>query len=146
MAVSIQEYKQMLAGRKSGKQKKNPEYHVQAAYVEAMAQIRPDVMIFSDTAAHIKKTMVQQMRANKLSTGVKWPDVFVAQPTGKYHGLYIEFKAESPFKVDGVTLKKNEHVEAQAKALQMLSDRGLLAVFEWDLIHALETTINYLNG
>jgi len=151
MAVSVTEYKAMLAsGGSAGKQtakqskrKKNPEYDIQARYVEDMAKLYPDVMVFSDTAAHIKKTMIQQKRANRLSTGVKWPDVFVAQPSGAYSGLYLEFKAESPFKQDG-TLKKNEHVEAQAKCLEMLMKRGYLATFVWTVEDALSLTKRYL--
>lgn len=150
MAISIQQFKAMRSGNKPGAQpakakgrKKNPEYEIQAAYVAEMAARFPNLMVFSDTAAHIAKTLFQQIRANKLSTGVKWPDVFVAQPSGKYHGLYLEFKAESPFKQDG-TLKKNDHVAEQAKCLTMLKDRGYFACFVWSVQDAMEITENYL--
>lgn len=153
MAISIQEYRAMRTGNQPGAQsakgkKANPEYQYQAEFVRQMAIEYPDVMVFSDTAAHIKKTAIQQKRANKLSTGVKWPDVFVAQPSGEYHGLYLEFKAESPFKKDGVSLKSNEHVEAQNKCLEMLEKRGYCARFVWpsDENDAMLITRKYLNG
>ena len=147
--ISANEFRKSLtSGNGPGKKtkvKQNPEYDIQAAYIKEMAIKWPGVMIFSDTAAHIMKTIIQQMRANKLSTDVKWPDVFVAQPSGNYHGLYLEFKAETPYKVDGVTLKKSEHVEAQAKALEMLSERGYKTGFVWTLEMAILITVQYLN-
>ena len=153
MAISIQEFKAMRTGQQPGAhiskgKKENPEYQYQAAYVREMAVRHPDVMVFSDTAAHIKKTVVQQKRANKLSTGVKWPDVFVAQPSGKYHGLYLEFKSESPFKKDGFTLKKDEHIEKQSECLEMLRKRGYCACFVWpgSTNDAMLITEMYLKG
>lgn len=125
--------------------KQNPEYDIQAAFVKQMALRLPQIMVFSDTAAHIKKTRMQQIRANKLSTLVKWPDVFIPQPSGEYAGLYLEFKSETPFKKDGVTLKKDEHVEAQAKCLEMLRHRGYMAEFVWTSDQAIDLVKKYLD-
>lgn len=127
--------------------KQQKEYEVQAAFVRAMSLKYPGVPVFSDTAAHIKKTMFQQVRANKLqSPGMKWPDTFIPQPSGEYAGLFIEFKAQSPFKKDGVTLLKNEHVEAQAKTLHDLHGRGYAVCFAWTVAQAVEIVRDYLNG
>lgn len=129
------------------KRKENPEYKIQAAFVREMNRRYPDVMVFSDTAAHIGKTMFQQIRANELSTpGEKWPDVFVAQPSGEYSGMYLEFKAESPYKKDGVTLKKNEHIETQARTMEKLRQRGYFVPdFVWSVEQAMEEVEFYLN-
>lgn len=127
------------------KQKAQPEYKIQAAFVREMSVRYPNVMVFSDCAAHIKKTMIQQQRANALSTpGEKWPDVFIAQPSGEYCGLYLEFKAETPYKVDGVTLKRNEHVEAQQITMGRLHQRGYFCDFVWTVEMAMETVERYL--
>lgn len=131
---------------KKPKQKAQPEYKIQAAFVREMAIRHPGVLVFSDTAAHIKKTQIQQVRANALSTpGEKWPDVFIAQPSGDYCGLFLEFKAETPYKVDGVTLKKNEHVEAQEATMIKLSERGYDCQFVWSLDMAMKAVERYLN-
>jgi len=131
---------------KSQIRKQNPEYKIQAAYVRTMNTRHPDILVFSDCAAHIKKTKFQQMRANALSSPrEKWPDVFVAQPSGDYAGLYLEFKAETPYKVDGVTLKKNEHNEAQAATMARLTSKGYLCYFVWTVEQAIEITEKYLN-
>jgi hypothetical protein len=124
-----------------GKAKKaQPEYKIQAAFVSEMGFRHPSVMVFSDCAAHIKKTMIQQVRANALSTpGEKWPDVFIAQPSGEYAGMYLEFKADSPYKKDGVTLLKNDHVEAQARTMQKLRERGYFVPgFVWTVEMAMK--------
>lgn len=118
--------------KKTPTRKAQPEYKIQAAFVKLMAQRHPTVLVFSDTAAHIKKTQIQQVRANALSSpNEKQPDVFIAKPCGKYHGVFFEFKAESPYLKDGVTLKKNPHVEAQAATMAKLEKEGYFCAFVW---------------
>ena len=134
------------AAKARPKRKQNPEYDIQAAYVARMEKKHPLVMVFSDTAAHIRKTMFQQIRANKLQSEISkdWPDVFVAQPSGDCAGLLLEFKAETPYKVDGVTLLKSDHVEAQAATMQRLRERGYFCSFVWTVEMALDLTDKYL--
>jgi len=127
--------------------KDQPEYKIQAAYVRTMNTRHPDILVFSDCAAHIKKTKFQQMRANALSSPrEKWPDVFVAQPSGDYAGLYLEFKAESPYyKSEPWKLKKDDHNEAQAATMARLTSKGYLCYFVWSVEQAVEITEKYLN-
>ena len=138
--------KRMMKMLNPKQSKAQPEYKIQAAFVKEMARLFPGVMVFSDCAAHIKKTLFQQQRANALSTqGEKWPDVFIAQPSGDFAGLYLEFKAETPYKVDGVTLRKNEHNEAQAATMERLSNAGYKCAFVWTVEMAIGITTRYLN-
>lgn len=156
MVVSVTEYKAMLASgfttgkqkAKPSKRKKNPEYSIQADYVKEMEGRHPLVMVFSDTAAHIGKTMFQQVRANKLQSKISkdWPDVFVAQPSGIYSGLFLEFKSKSPYLKDGVTLRSDKHIQAQAATMQRLIDRGYFCAFTWEVYQALKITETYLKG
>lgn len=126
--------------------KAQPEYKIQAAFVREMSLRYPQIMVFSDCAAHIKKTLFQQQRANALSTpGEKWPDVFIAQPSGEYAGLWLEFKAETPYKIGGATLKKNEHIEAQAATMERLRERGYFCLFVWSVEMAMEKVKWYLD-
>ena len=126
--------------------KQQPEYHLQCQFVRWMTLQHRGVMVFSDTAAHIAKTVIQQARANKLQTpGEKWPDVFVAQPSGEYAGLYLEFKAETPFKKDGVTLLKNPHTEAQSATMERLRLKGYKCEFVWRLEQAQEIVNKYFS-
>ena len=119
--------------------KQQPEYKIQAAFVREMSIRHPTVLVFSDTAAHIKKTQLQQVRANALSSkDEKQPDVFIAKPCGKFHGVFFEFKSESPYKADGVTLKKKPHVEAQAATMRKLEDAGYFCAFVWSAEMAIQ--------
>jgi hypothetical protein len=126
--------------------KKQDEYKLQCQFVQWMTMQHKSVIVFSDTAAHIRKTMIQQIRANALqSPGIKWPDVFVARPSGEYAGLLLEFKAKSPYKADGVTLLKNDHIQAQADTMALLSEAGYQCHFVWSLEQAMSITNQYLN-
>lgn len=131
--------------RKTSKQ--NPEYQIQAEFVAKMANRHPGVMVFSDTAAHIGKTMFQQIRANKLQSEIAkdWPDVFVAQPSGDYAGLFLEFKAKTPYLKDSVTLSSDKHIRAQAATMDRLRERGFFCAFVWDVSQAITITDKYLN-
>lgn len=129
------------------KHKKQPEYAVQKSFARWLEIQHPKVLFFSDAAAHVAKTMIQQVRANALSkSGEKQPDMFIAHPANGFHGLFIEFKTDTPFKVDGVTLKKNPHIEAQAKTMQCLIDAGYATAFAWSLEMAIEIFTRYKNG
>jgi hypothetical protein len=127
--------------------KQQPEYQLQRAFARWLEIQHPYILFFSDAAAHVAKTAVQQIRANQLSkSGEKQPDMFIAHPANGFHGLFIEFKSETPFKVDGVTLKKNLHNEAQAKTLQRLMDAGYATSFAWSLEMAIEIFTRYKKG
>lgn len=112
-----------------------------------MADKYPLVMVFSDTAAHIGKTMFQQIRANKLQSAIAkdWPDVFVAHPSGDYAGLFLEFKAKSPYLKDGVTLSSDKHIRDQAATMDRLRERGYFCAFVWEVGQAFNLTNKYLN-
>lgn len=126
--------------------KQNPEYAIQCAFVQEMAYRYPLVMVFSDTAAHIKKTMIQQIRANKLQSDISrdWPDTFIAQPSGDYAGLFLEFKAKTPYLKDGKTLSADKHIQAQEACMQRLRDRGYAARFVWSVEQAMDVVERYL--
>lgn len=128
------------------KRKKNTEYEIQKAFVQEMGRKYPNILVFSDAAAHVAKSMIQQVRANALqSKGMKWPDVMIFQPSGAYAGLMLEFKAQTPYRADGVTLLKSDHLEAQARTMHELSYRGYLCTFVWSVEQAMEVTEKYLN-
>lgn len=141
------EQRMLKEAGKPKSRKKNPEYQIQADYVRLMAEKYPLVMVFSDTAAHIGKTMFQQIRANKLQSEIAkdWPDVFVAQPSGDYAGLFLEFKAKSPYLKDGVALSSDKHIRAQAATMGRLRERGYFCAFVWTVEMGMELTEKYLS-
>jgi len=127
--------------------KQQPEYQLQKAFARWLELKHPDVLFFSDAAAHVAKTVNQQIRANVLSkAGEKQPDMFIAHPSNGKAGLFIEFKSVCPFKVDGVTLKKNAHNEAQLETIKRLRERGYNAAFAWSFDMAINITEIHLGN
>lgn len=74
--------------------------------------------------------MGQAAKHKRLHSKRGYPDLFIAEPIGKYHGLYLEIKIESnsPYKKDG-TLKKDQHLEEQAEKIKRLRAKGYKAEF-----------------
>lgn len=107
----------------------------------------PDVIFHSDFGSGVKLTP-WQAKMQKMQNGGRraWPDMMVAEPVGKYHGLFIELKRE------GTRLKKKngdwatEHIAEQSALLSELSDKGYKAEFAVGFEQALNLIDNYLGG
>lgn len=124
--------------------KNQPEFELQCAVAEYLRRQYPNVMFLSDVRASLKLTGPQQVRQKKLQAdNFAMPDMVIFKPSYGFHGLFLEFKAETPFKKDG-TLKKNEHLEAQATAIERLENLDYLAMFVWDFERAKEFIDTYL--
>ena len=104
-----------------------------------------DIIYRFDLAADIRLTVGQASQHKRLHPFRGYPDLFIAEPRGQYHGLYIELKAEgkSPFKKDG-TLKTNEHLREQADVLQKLREKGYKAEFATGVDETIELIKSYL--
>lgn len=124
--------------------KHQPEYHLQCQVCSYLEWQYPNVLFLTDTIAAIKLTLPQQVRNKKVQKkGFKCPDLTVFHPAGDYAGLFIELKAETPYKKDG-TLKKNEHLEGQAETMRKLTERGYQCHFAWSFEQCKDIIDNYL--
>lgn len=112
---------------------KHQEYILQKAVCGYLEIQYPDVLFLSDTIGNVKLTEAQAVR-NKLiqKKGFKCPDLLILEPNKSYKGLFIELKIKSPYKKDGVTLLKNDHLEAQRLSIERLSSKGYLCCFKWE--------------
>jgi hypothetical protein len=131
--------------------KQQPEYALQCQVAEYLTKAYPKVRFMSDTIASVKLTIPQQVRNKKIQCpDFKCPDllIFASREVDgeKFSGLFIELKAESPYKVDGKTLKSNEHIEAQSRDLDRLSAEGYFCLFCWDFNKAKEVIDKYLKS
>jgi len=81
---------------------------------------------------------LKQLRSNK-----GFPDIHIMEARGKYHGLFLEIKKESPYKQDG-KLKKNKHIYEQAEVMNKLIRRGYSVKFAWEYEMATEIIDKYL--
>lgn len=107
----------------------------------------PEVLFHSDFGSGVKLSYKQAI-AQKMQNGGRraWPDMFIAEPQGEYHGLFIELKKE------GVRLKKmngdwaTEHIAEQYDVLDRLRFRGYKAEFAVGFEEAVELIDDYLGG
>lgn len=90
----------------------------------------PTVIYRFDLAADLKLTMGQASKHKRLQRYRGYPDLFIAEPSGAYHGLYLEIKKDGVriFKQDG-TLVSDEHIREQFDMLEQLRRRGYAANF-----------------
>lgn len=122
-----------------------PEFELQKAVCQYISVKHPNVLFLSDVKAAVKLTVIQGARLTKVQKdGFKCPDLMIFAPRGDYHGLFIELKAESPYRKDGITLKANDHVQAQANSIADLREKGYAADFAWTFDGAVKMIDEYL--
>ena len=113
------------------KKRTYPEYELQKQVCTYMDYQYPDVMYMSDTIASVKLTMPQNVRNSAIQKkDFKCPDVLIFEPRGGYHGLFIELKVKSPFKLNG-ELYAGDHLKGQQETIDDLNSKGYLACFSW---------------
>lgn len=88
----------------------------------------PQVLFRTDMGG-VKLTMGQAIKAKRMNGARRaWPDIFIAQPAGPIHGLFVELKNVNIYKKDG-SLLANRHIEEQNEILKALRERGYKAEF-----------------
>lgn len=104
------------------------------------------LMFISDFGAGIKLTKGMAMRQKMQKSDHDWPDIFVAEPRGIYHGLFIELKrdTDSLYNKDG-TMIKSQHLTDQLICINMLNEKGYYARFACGTTEAVELVDKYLN-
>jgi hypothetical protein len=90
----------------------------------------PNAIFRSDFASGMRMSIGMARKHKALQSSRAYPDIFIAEPRGKYYGLFIELKTEDNvlYKKDG-TLRKNEHHKEQLIMLTKLEARGYKGVF-----------------
>ena len=124
---------------------KNEEYKIQCAVVEYLNLQYPCVEFRSDMGG-IKLPMGLAVKAKKANGGRRaWPDLFIAEPTGGYHGLFIEIKKDR-LEVYGKRgkMRTNVHITEQNEKLESLRGKGYAAEFGMGFNHCVEMIDNYL--
>ena len=84
-------------------------------------------VIFTSEASGVRMTIGQAVKLKKMRSGGKLPDLWILEPRGGYHGLFIELKAEPYLKKDGWF--KTNHIKEQAETIARLMDKGYAATF-----------------
>lgn len=125
--------------------KQQPEFDLQKRVCSYLKIAFPKVLFMSDTIASLKLTKSQAVRNKQIQKpGFKTPDVIIFHPKGNYHGLFIELKVESPYKLNG-ELKSDQHLREQHETILQLRKLGYYADFQWEFDSIVKLINWYLN-
>lgn len=88
------------------------------------------VVFRSDMAGNNQTSRYVRGANTVLQSHRGYPDLFIAEPVGKYHGLFVELKGESArvWLKDG-GLSTDKHIREQADVLAILQIKGYCAFF-----------------
>ena len=122
------------------------EYQIQVALAQYLQYQWPDVQFRSDLGG-IRLTIGQAVKANKTQKGKAWPDMFISESCGGWHGLYLEIKKDrDEIYLKSGELSKGKHVQEQKEMLDILCEKGYLAMFACGIDEARLITDSYLAG
>lgn len=124
------------------------EQQLQTLIADYIRLRHPSAIFHSDFGSGAKLTIAQAARQKRQNGGRRaWPDIFIAEPRGKYHGLFIELKREGTtiIKKDG-TLVANAHIREQFDLLHDLRRRGYKAEFGIGFENTIAIIDEYFKG
>ena len=82
-------------------------------------------VIFTSESSGVRLTMGQAVKAKKMRSYHKLPDLWILEPKGHICGLMIELKVGNPYKKNGQP--KTPHFEEQLKTLTLLKKKRYMA-------------------
>ena len=100
-------------------------------------------VIFTSESSGVKLTMGQAVKAKKMRSSDKLPDIWIPFPMFPFFGLFIELKAEYPYNKKGKP--KTPHIAAQLKVLERLSNMGYMTAMLYSFDSVKELIDRYMN-
>lgn len=103
----------------------------------------PEAIFFSDLSG-VKLPIGLAKKVSMLKSNRGIPDLFICEPRGEHHGLFIELKREGVklWKKDGSFT--SQHISEQYHMMSDLNHKGYLACFCFGFDDAKETIDKYL--
>lgn len=119
----------LMQKQKRPQSNKKQEFHIHFQICEWLRLEHPNVIFRSDLGG-VRLTLGQAVQVKKLQKGRAFPDLFICEPRGQYHGLFVEIKisSDSVFTKAG-KLRENQHITEQFDMLVRLRQRGYGAEF-----------------
>lgn len=124
--------------------KRNAEYQLSKAISIYLRLQYPSVLFHWDLAG-LNLSIVQAGMMKVIQGGRGWPDLFIAEPRGIYHGLFIEVKMEGIRLLNRKDEYATEHLKEQAQMIIELEQRGYAATFGIGFNQCKEIIDNYLS-
>ena len=120
------------------------EEKIQVSFCQYLRAKHPKIIFRSDGAG-LKLPMGLAVKFKKIQKDRAYPDMFIAEPVGKYHGLYIEIKKDfdTLYKKDG-TIRQDVHTLEQLKSIQDLQAKGYYACFACGIDDCIKILEDYL--
>lgn len=89
------------------------------------------VDFYNDWSAGAFLTHGQNVARAAVASKNGWVDIFIAEPRGGYHGLFIELKKEGErvYLKDGKTLSSHSQIQKEGKFLERMRAKGYKAEF-----------------
>ena len=120
------------------------EYQIQVLLSTWLAIQFPDVIFHCDLSG-VRMPIGLATKCKRLNPNRAWPDIFIAEPRGDYHGLFIELKrSRDLLYTKKGEIRTNKHIQEQAKMLDNLRKRGYQAVFAGGFEETQEIIKKYL--
>lgn len=106
----------------------------------------PDAIFNSDGAGN-NLSRAQAGMNKLLRSRAGYPDLFIAEPRGKYHGMFIELKRDgTTIYLKNGDMTTNPHIREQAEMLADLRARGYWADFCVGVDEAIKHIDDYMNS
>lgn len=121
-----------------------PEDRIHISICDWMKIQYPKV-IFTSEPSGLRLPIGLATKLARMRSGSKLLDIWIPEPSGKYHGLFLEVKADTPFKKDG-SLYAGDHLKEQAEMIERLKKKGYQAMFVWSLEQAVVEVNKYMKG
>lgn len=122
------------------------EKHEHLSFCRYIKMQYPDIIFFSESSGlRLSVGMAKQLANVRSNDGL--PDIFIAKAVRPYNGLFIELKRTGAniYKKNG-DLKKDKHLENQAKCIRALYAEGYYATFAEGFDEAVDILNKYLKG
>lgn len=105
----------------------------------------PDVIFNSDGAGNHQPSKTMRGMNAMLRSRRGYPDIFIAEPTAIFHGMFLEVKREGivVMRADGQLVAK-EHLREQFYLLEALKAKGYYAAFAFGFDDAREKIDAYM--
>lgn len=119
---------------KSKTKNKQPEYELQVALCDYIKLKYKHTIFFNGSAGGMRTFLSVAIRMKKSGYQAGFPDLFIYEPRGVYHGLAIELK-----------VKGNYASPKQKEILSILNERGYHAEVCTGFDHAIQVIDQYLS-
>lgn len=122
------------------------EYEICLAISQYM-KLKYRGVIFRFDMAGLNLSKAQSGMNKMIQYGMGYPDFFLANPTSRYHGLFMEIKKENTnlYKKDDITFC-TDHLKEQNDMLISLRLRGYQAQFAIGSLACFQIIDNYMNN